>query len=84
MLVDKAGGALSAVKRSVFVSLDWYMGARKSRPILTASITSGTIFVLGDYLAQHIVEKKEKHDWSRTGRMLVVGSCYTGPILTKW
>ena len=69
---------------SVRQALAWYGALRARRPIASASVTSGLIFMLGDGLAQHAIERRSEHDWHRTGRLAVVGSCYTGPVLSQW
>ncbi|PYH99845.1 hypothetical protein BO71DRAFT_393815 [Aspergillus ellipticus CBS 707.79] len=64
----------------------WYQRKLIQRPILTQSITTATLFALGDGIAQQAVEKKglENHDLTRSGRMALYGGAIFGPVATKW
>ncbi|KAI9320462.1 hypothetical protein BX666DRAFT_1851816 [Dichotomocladium elegans] len=44
----------------------------------------GCMFTLGDTVAQECIEKKEHHDWPRTLRAIVYGSCIAGPLIGTW
>eukprot|EP00828_Plagiopyla_frontata_P041171 TRINITY_DN5782_c0_g1_i1.p1 TRINITY_DN5782_c0_g1~~TRINITY_DN5782_c0_g1_i1.p1 ORF type:complete len:187 (-),score=18.28 TRINITY_DN5782_c0_g1_i1:34-594(-) len=37
-----------------------------------------------DYVNQKIIEKKEKYDYKRLGRMVTVGTMYMAPMLNFW
>ncbi|KAL3248760.1 hypothetical protein ABHI18_011895, partial [Aspergillus niger] len=55
--------------------LAWYQRCLIQRPLLTQSLTTATLFAVGDGLAQQAVEKKglPNHDVTRTGRMALYG-----------
>ncbi|KAI9831810.1 MAG: Protein required for ethanol metabolism [Sarea resinae] len=55
-----------------------------TRPLLTQSVTTAVLFAAGDVLSQHAVEKVEKHDYARTGRMALYGGAIFGPAATTW
>jgi hypothetical protein len=46
-----------------------------ARPLLTPAITTSILFGVGDIASQQLVEKRgiEKHEFARTGRMLLYG-----------
>ncbi|KAI2951265.1 hypothetical protein CBS147323_10578 [Aspergillus niger] len=66
--------------------LAWYQRCLIQRPLLTQSLTTATLFAVGDGLAQQAVEKKglPNHDVTRTGRMALYGGAVFGPVATKW
>ena len=49
-----------------------------SHPILTQAVTTGALFAAGDIIAQNIVERKDTHDWKRTGRLTFFGTVIAG------
>ncbi|KZT63818.1 hypothetical protein DAEQUDRAFT_86670 [Daedalea quercina L-15889] len=56
-----------------------------TRPMLTRSMTSMTVFALGDVMAQQFVERKgSQHDLVRTGRGAFYGATIFGPTYTTW
>ncbi|EPS95831.1 hypothetical protein FOMPIDRAFT_1131728, partial [Fomitopsis schrenkii] len=56
-----------------------------TRPMLTRSATSMSMFALGDIMAQQFVEKKgTQHDFVRTGRGALYGATVFGPAYTTW
>ena len=62
-----------------------YQARLAARPLLTQSITTSILFGVGDITAQQVVEKKglDKHDFARTGRMVLYGgSMYPCPLPT--
>ncbi|KAF5017138.1 hypothetical protein F66182_10972 [Fusarium sp. NRRL 66182] len=66
--------------------LRWYAARMAQRPLLTSSITTATLFGAGDVLAQQAVDKKgfDKHDYARTGRMVLYGGAIFGPAASAW
>ncbi|KAM5432515.1 Protein required for ethanol metabolism [Microsporum canis] len=66
--------------------LRWYQAKLAARPLLTQSIGSAVLFGTGDVLAQQLVDGVgiEKHDYARTGRMLLYGGAIFGPGATTW
>ncbi|PYI04629.1 integral membrane protein, Mpv17/PMP22 family [Aspergillus sclerotiicarbonarius CBS 121057] len=64
----------------------WYQRCLVQRPMLTQSLTTATLFAVGDGLAQQAVEKKglSNHDVVRSGRMALYGGAIFGPVATKW
>ncbi|PWY88200.1 hypothetical protein BO70DRAFT_331432 [Aspergillus heteromorphus CBS 117.55] len=66
--------------------LAWYQRKLIQRPLLTQSLTTATLFALGDGIAQQAVEKKglANHDVARSGRMALYGGAIFGPAATKW
>lgn len=65
-------------------ALGSYQHALRTRPLLTQSITTSILFAAGDGMAQHLVEKVDKHDFGRTGRMALYGGAVFGPVATTW
>ncbi|EYE95226.1 Mpv17/PMP22 family protein [Aspergillus ruber CBS 135680] len=63
-----------------------YQRSLLQRPVLTQSVTTTCLFVVGDGLAQHGVERKSlfSHDMTRTVRMALYGGVVFGPVATKW
>ncbi|CAO3615125.1 unnamed protein product [Cunninghamella blakesleeana] len=62
-----------------------YQNSILQKPIQTFAIQSGTIQLLGDVVAQQLIEKKGKqHDYYRTGRMFTYGFFVSGPIVGTW
>lgn len=62
-----------------------------ARPILTKCITSGCLFGIGDGVAQRVTtyynehsSRSTKHDWHRTGRMIIWGSVFFAPSAHVW
>ncbi|KAH9828964.1 uncharacterized protein C8Q71DRAFT_792178 [Rhodofomes roseus] len=56
-----------------------------TRPMLTRSATSMSMFALGDIMAQQLVETKGlQHDLVRTGRGALYGATIFGPTYTTW
>ncbi|EGE00754.1 hypothetical protein TESG_08047 [Trichophyton tonsurans CBS 112818] len=55
--------------------LRWYQAKLAARPLLTQSVGSAVLFGTGDVLAQQLVDRVgiEKHDFARTGRMVLYG-----------
>ena len=45
---------------------------------------SGVLCASGDILAQQFVEKTRKHDYNRTLKFFIMGSCFIGPGLRVW
>ncbi|KAL1984287.1 hypothetical protein VTN96DRAFT_9245 [Rasamsonia emersonii] len=66
--------------------LRWYQTKLAARPLLTPSITTAALFGAGDVLAQQLVDRKgfDKHDYARTGRMVMYGGAIFGPAATTW
>ncbi|KAL1994446.1 hypothetical protein VTN49DRAFT_1916 [Thermomyces lanuginosus] len=66
--------------------LRWYSAKMASRPLLTSSITTAGLFGAGDVLAQQLVDRKglDKHDYGRTGRMILYGGAVFGPAASAW
>ncbi|OJJ85918.1 Mpv17/PMP22 family protein [Aspergillus glaucus CBS 516.65] len=64
----------------------WYRRSLLKRPVLMQSVTTACLFVVGDGLAQHGVERKSlsSHDMTRTARMTLYGGVVFGPVATKW
>lgn len=63
----------------------WYQRCLNSKPIVTQSLTTGVMFGIGDVIAQQLVEKRGKeHDYKRTVRMSVFGTCVAGPSTSLW
>ncbi|KAI9495901.1 hypothetical protein BDB00DRAFT_810881 [Zychaea mexicana] len=55
------------------------------RPLRTFACQSGTMFTIGDLVAQQAIEKKgNDHDAARTIRMGVYGFCIGGPMVGSW
>lgn len=53
-------------------------------PLVTESLMTSFLFGLGDVASQQLVERKESHDFVRTGRFLVFGGLVAGPLLSTW
>ncbi|KAF1998671.1 hypothetical protein P154DRAFT_523952 [Amniculicola lignicola CBS 123094] len=64
--------------------LRWYQTRLKAAPLVTQAATTAILFATGDVLSQHAVEKVEKHNYARTGRMGFYGGAIFGPAAVKW
>ncbi|OJJ29774.1 hypothetical protein ASPWEDRAFT_46531 [Aspergillus wentii DTO 134E9] len=65
--------------------LNFYRTQLARRPLLTQCITTASLFIAGDGLAQHVFEKNEEpHDFARTARMGVYGGAIFAPIASTW
>ncbi|KAK4221849.1 hypothetical protein QBC38DRAFT_111729 [Podospora fimiseda] len=64
--------------------LRWYQRKLATHPFLTNATTTTFLFSAGDTMAQHLVEKKEKHDYARTGRMALYSTVIWRPIVSTW
>ncbi|KAJ3071494.1 Protein required for ethanol metabolism [Podochytrium sp. JEL0797] len=56
-------------------------------PVTTQAVTTAGLFILGDVLAQQVVEERmsiAKHDFSRTLRMAAFGGLIAGPSIAMW
>ncbi|KAI8617320.1 hypothetical protein BC830DRAFT_1167091 [Chytriomyces sp. MP71] len=55
-------------------------------PVFTQAVTTCGLFVLGDLVAQHVVEGTplSQHDYARTGRLALFGGCIAGPSIALW
>ena len=54
------------------------------RPLVANMVTAGTLCFTGDIIAQRLLEKNSKHDWSRSLRMTGFGVLWWAPITTYW
>lgn len=65
-----------------------YKRSLSQRPFLTQALTAGTLFAIGDGVAQHVFEPptlaKNKHNYHRTLRMAVYGTLVAGPTTFAW
>lgn len=63
-----------------------YISHLKKFPARTKISTGGVIVGTGDILAQQFIEKRKfkEHDWSRTGRLTLVGLCLIAPYNFTW
>eukprot|EP01102_Stenamoeba_stenopodia_P022308 TRINITY_DN9245_c0_g1_i1.p1 TRINITY_DN9245_c0_g1~~TRINITY_DN9245_c0_g1_i1.p1 ORF type:complete len:212 (-),score=46.60 TRINITY_DN9245_c0_g1_i1:196-831(-) len=62
----------------------WWSEKFTTHPYTAQIMTNGPLWASGDLIAQTLIEKKEKVDWSRTGRMAIYGYCFAGPIYCWW
>ena len=62
----------------------WYNRMLEQRPILTKSLTTATLVGIGDIFSQKVVEKRERLDGVRIGRMMGLGALMIGPTLHAW
>jgi len=60
-----------------------YSSASLRRPYLVGSLTAGTLFGLGDCIAQKAIEKNDGYDVARTARLVVWGSAIFAPLVTR-
>ena len=73
---------------------DWYKRSMKSRPLMTASLSSGTMFTLGDYSTQIFIEKGQHKpdkttewyipDWERLWKWGFMSTFIGGPFGFFW
>ena len=72
-----------------------YEQSLKRSPIMTNAITTGTLFGVGDVVAQNVFnddintgevkgKTKQGYDWARTSRAVTYGFVIFAPIGTKW
>ncbi|VDC05867.1 unnamed protein product [Peniophora sp. CBMAI 1063] len=68
------------------VLLRTYSSWMTRHPVAGTSTVATTLFVLGDVVAQQIVEERgaKGHDYWRTGRYALYGSCIWGPPWGFW
>ncbi|KAI9103112.1 putative integral membrane protein, Mpv17/PMP22 family [Phlyctochytrium arcticum] len=64
----------------------WYHTVLTRRPILTQALTAGTLFGVGDLIAQQGFGETtwSQHDWKRTGRLMTYGTLGLGPAIAVW
>lgn len=73
--------------RNMFKVFRLYSTALTRYPLVTKSLTAGTISAAGDIFCQKVfpVDKKNtKIDINRTIRFTFLGLCVLGPVLHKW
>lgn len=63
---------------------DMYMRWLTDRPILTKSITSGVIAMLGDVVCQLTIDKDQAFSVRRCFNMTLLGTALVGPGLHYW
>ena len=80
----KQGAVVPLVTASITAFGEFYGSSLVARPILTKSITAGSIFALSDYLAQRLENSKEKLNWTRMVSGGLVGLLYFGPAAHYW
>jgi len=61
-----------------------YTRCLDKRPTLTMCLTTATLHAAGDLIAQHVIEKKEVWDKTRTSRFFFLGLVWDGPLLSAW
>lgn len=63
-----------------------YETALARRPFSTQLAVGSLLVVLGDSIAQHVIERKpmEKHDWQRTGNMVVLRGLFHSSVIILW
>ncbi|KAG6515208.1 hypothetical protein ZIOFF_025593 [Zingiber officinale] len=82
-LSSSAAAASSSYARTGFVS--WYLGMIEARPVLTKSLTAGSIFTAADLTSQMItLSHSDSFDFMRTLRMAGYGTFLSGPSLHLW
>ncbi|XP_074588430.1 protein SYM1-like [Curcuma longa] len=82
-LSSSAAAASSSYARTGFVS--WYLGMIDARPVLTKSLTAGSIFTAADLASQMItLSHSDSFDFMRTLRMAGYGTFISGPSLHLW
>ncbi|EIW69794.1 hypothetical protein TREMEDRAFT_29813 [Tremella mesenterica DSM 1558] len=65
--------------------LNAYSSLLRRRPLMGNILTSAALFATGDVIAQQIIEKKgDKHDFARTGRIVIWGGAFFAPAVTIW
>lgn len=64
----------------------WSLYARVMRdhPVKTQLITTGTVMLSGDLIAQKVLERRSTVDVPRAARFFVMGVGFVGPILRVW
>ncbi|RIA94110.1 hypothetical protein C1645_873642 [Glomus cerebriforme] len=68
------------------IFFNWYRIHLSRRPILIQTITTGTLFVTGDTIAQQFVEQRglKSHDFYRSLRIGGFGLFIAGPSTAIW
>eukprot|EP00249_Psilotum_nudum_P014416 c24811_g1_i1 orf=738-1577(-) len=88
--IDPAAALMPAVGRRRIGIARFYLHMLDKRPVLTKSITAGTIYTVADITSQGITmtqaDKTEITHWdvARTFRMAVAGLFMSGPTLHLW
>lgn len=77
-------------KAALFRGLDWHRTQLVQRPYITNAITSGTLMIIGDRIAQNVEQRKGKahgsarESYTRTGVLAAWTSCVSAPFWTWW
>lgn len=59
----------------------WYITQLKRHQFSTNMVTTGAIFLMGDVVAQQLIERRGKsHDAERTARSAGIGAVYSAPL----
>jgi hypothetical protein len=58
-----------------------YVQNLETNPILTKSLTSGVLNVMGDFIQQMFFSNNSRYDYGRTARQAIWGAAIPGPFL---
>ena len=61
-----------------------YQHALQKQPLLTQVCTGSVLVVIGDGLAQHLVEHTQKHDYERSARMVLLRGVIHSTFIIYW
>lgn len=61
-----------------------YARVMRNHPVKTQLITTGTVMLSGDLIAQTVLERRSTIDVPRAARFFVMGIAFVGPILRVW
>lgn len=65
-------------------ALSIYATLMRTHPAKTQILTTGTLMLTGDVIAQKAIEKCKSVDVTRAGRFFVIGVGLVGPVIRKW
>ncbi|XP_057545069.1 protein sym-1-like [Amaranthus tricolor] len=70
--------------RSKWSLFSWYMDLLVKSPVLTKSVTSALLNLIGDVICQLVIDKVPSLDYKRTCTFTFLGLALVGPTLHYW
>ncbi|XP_021853120.1 protein sym-1 [Spinacia oleracea] len=81
---DGAGGEGDGGNQSKWGLFAWYMDLLVKSPVLTKSVTSALLNLVGDLICQLAIDKVASPDYKRTFTFTFLGLVLVGPTLHYW
>lgn len=78
------GRGFAQMRRRFLRAFQSYEKALAKRPLTTQLVTGTVLVSLGDSAAQHLVERRDAHDWRRTGNMVLLRGLIHSSLIIYW